>query len=105
MRSHGARDATDPPIPRLTLGQPVASRDVANFDAGALETARFVEEVDLDALETAGRSEPRPMEYRLTKEGRAVADALWRDAPSELRTVISASMAPRPGYDSSLGES
>lgn len=64
----------------------VASRDVTGFDA--METARYVDEVDLDAHEAIGRSQLRPMEFRLTDEGRRVADALWRDCPPELRSVI-----------------
>lgn len=63
-----------------------ASREASGTDA--LETARFVEEVDLDEQEAGGRTQPRPNEYRLTPEGRRVADALWNDAPVELQAAL-----------------
>jgi uncharacterized phage-associated protein len=64
----------------------VASREASGTDA--LETARFVEEVDLDGQEPRGRTQPRPTEYRLTPEGHRVAEALWQDAPVELQAIL-----------------
>jgi hypothetical protein len=54
----------------------------------AIETARYLEEVDLDGQVPLGRSQIRPMEYRLTEKGRRVANALWDGAPTDLKEAI-----------------
>jgi hypothetical protein len=64
-----------------------SSPETGGFDA--LETARYVDEVDLDSQEPRGGAAYRPQEYRLTQDGKRVANALWADAPVELQAAVS----------------
>ena len=76
-------------VETLATFQPPLVSATADVSASeALETARYADEVDLDAYAGAVRTQRRPVEYRLTSEGRRVADALWRDAPEDLRAEI-----------------
>jgi hypothetical protein len=56
--------------------------------ADDLELARFVDDVDLDDVETSSTLPPRPVEYRLTPDGQQVAEALSKGSPPALRTAI-----------------
>jgi hypothetical protein len=66
-----------PPLIRATPGS-VAGQD-------EVETAHYVEEMDLDQMTTAG---PRPNTFTLTEDGSTVGKRLWDDAPPELQTVL-----------------
>jgi hypothetical protein len=71
------------------------SDDPASSDV--LEAARYAEEVDLDAYTSRARTVQRPTEYRLTQDGKRVADALWHDAPERLRDAITRVVAKYGG--------
>lgn len=56
-------------------------------DQDDVETARYVDEVDLDYPGTVA-STPRPTSFRLSPAGTQVAERLWQDAPPELRELV-----------------
>jgi hypothetical protein len=68
----------EPPLVFADPGSPADQDDV--------ETARYVDEVDLDY--PGFTSTPRPTSFRLSAEGRTVARRLWDDAPPELQHLL-----------------
>ena len=55
---------------------------------GDLELDLYVDLWDLDRSQPPVSSVPRPTTYRLTDDGRAVADALWDSAPEGLKRAV-----------------
>jgi hypothetical protein len=69
----------EPPLVFADAGSPADQDDV--------ETARYVDEVDLDYPGVTS-SAPRPTSFRLSSEGKIVARRLWEDAPVELQQLL-----------------
>lgn len=70
----------EPALVRATPGDLTGQDDV--------ETARYVEEVDLDSVGRGSPGGPRPTTFELTVPGETVAHRLWEDAPIELTELL-----------------